>query len=143
MNAKTGRKRKSDGSSNSTESSESTESRKSTEAVKEVIRGLVQASQKNTPSVDSSKAEELMRWLMSLDKAGGLVQYFDVLCVEFDADVKKNISCARMSDYDPKRSVLEAVDPAFFDIINCKKLGHRMLFAHGIARLKFPCRTDS
>ena len=142
MNAKTGRKRKSDGSSNSIESSESTESRKSTEAVKEIIRGLVQASQKNTPSVDSSKAEELMRWLMSLDKTGGLVQYFDVLCVEFDADVKKNISCVRMSD-DPKRPVLEAVDPVFFEIINCKKLGHRMLFAHGIARLKFPCRTDS
>lgn len=86
------------------------------------------------PRVDEGQRAELMRWLESLDDgAGAMLQYFEVLETEFDGDLQQ-IAAAKV-DAAENAGVLGAVDPAFWDTVRVSKVGHKMLFARGIAKL--------
>lgn len=74
---------------------------------------------------------ELKRWLMSLDDGvGAFMQYYEVLETEFDADLVQ-IASAKVEG----GTGLKAVDPSFWDTVKVQKVGHKMVFAKGIARL--------
>lgn len=86
------------------------------------------------PRVDETRGEELRAWLSSLDDgAGAMLQYYDILCAEFDADVAQ-IGAAKVVGGE-KRGILGVVDPSFWDTVRVEKTGHKMLFARGIAKL--------
>lgn len=86
------------------------------------------------PRVDEARAAELRAWLEGLDDgAGAMVQYFDVLAGEFDADLAQ-IAAAKVEGGE-RQGILGVVDPAFWDTVRVEKTGHKMLFARGIAKL--------
>jgi len=70
------------------------------------------------------------------DGAGALLQYYDILEAEFDADLSM-IAAAKVPQPDggEKRGVLSVVDPSFWETVKVQKTGHKMLFARGIAKL--------
>eukprot|EP00812_Abedinium_dasypus_P014480 NODE_8008_length_406_cov_189.888889.p4 GENE.NODE_8008_length_406_cov_189.888889~~NODE_8008_length_406_cov_189.888889.p4 ORF type:complete len:87 (+),score=39.04 NODE_8008_length_406_cov_189.888889:3-263(+) len=83
---------------------------------------------------EDARSAELRNWLSSLDDgAGAMLQYFDVLAAEFDADLAQ-IAAARVEGGE-RRGILGVVDPSFFDTVRVEKTGHKMLFARGIAKL--------
>jgi len=85
------------------------------------------------PRVDVTRAGELRAWLESLDDgAGAMLQYFDVLASEFDADLAQ-IAAAKVEGGE-RRGILGAVDPSFWETVRVAKTGHKMLFARGIAK---------
>lgn len=73
-------------------------------------------------------------WLRSLDDGHGcLLSYMDAIRREFECDFSQ-VAAARLSE--PISSgVLGIVDPSFFEVIGVKSMGHRLLFAKGIAAL--------
>mmetsp|Transcript_156746 Transcript_156746/g.300635 ORF Transcript_156746/g.300635 Transcript_156746/m.300635 type:complete len:1829 (-) Transcript_156746:72-5558(-) len=86
---------------------------------------------------DNQRATELRAWLEGLDDgAGALLQYYDILEAEFDADLSM-IAAAKVPQPDggEKRGVLSVVDPSFWETVKVQKTGHKMLFARGIAKL--------
>jgi len=86
------------------------------------------------PRIDSARAAELHAWLEGLDDgAGAMLQYFDVLSAEFDADLAQ-ISAAKVEGGE-KQGILGVVDPSFWETVRVEKTGHKMLFARGIAKL--------
>jgi len=86
------------------------------------------------PRIDDARAAELREWLEGLDDgAGAMIQYFDVLAAEFDADLAM-IAAAKV-DGGEQHGILGAVDPSFWDTVRVVKAGHKMLFARGIAKL--------
>eukprot|EP00927_Polykrikos_kofoidii_P010886 TRINITY_DN14595_c0_g1_i2.p1 TRINITY_DN14595_c0_g1~~TRINITY_DN14595_c0_g1_i2.p1 ORF type:complete len:2124 (+),score=411.43 TRINITY_DN14595_c0_g1_i2:108-6374(+) len=86
------------------------------------------------PRYDVARASELRSWLQGLDDgAGAMVQYFDVLANEFDADLAQ-IAAAKVDGGD-QGGILGVVDPSFWDTVRVTKAGHKMLFARGIAKL--------
>jgi len=87
------------------------------------------------PRVDDARAAELRAWLEGLDDgAGAMLQYFDVLATEFDADLAQ-IAAAKVDGGEGKRGILGAVDQSFWETVRVEKTGHKMLFARGIAKL--------
>mmetsp|Transcript_78494 Transcript_78494/g.217959 ORF Transcript_78494/g.217959 Transcript_78494/m.217959 type:complete len:271 (+) Transcript_78494:75-887(+) len=86
------------------------------------------------PRYDNARASELRGWLEGLDDGvGAMVQYFDVLATEFDADLAQ-IAAAKVEGGE-KLGILGVVDPSFWDTVRVTKAGHKMLFARGIAKL--------
>jgi len=86
------------------------------------------------PRIDSARAAELHAWLEGLDDgAGAMLQYFDVLSAEFDADLAQ-IAAAKVEGGE-KQGILGVVDPSFWETVRVEKTGHKMLFARGIAKL--------
>mmetsp|Transcript_47639 Transcript_47639/g.153191 ORF Transcript_47639/g.153191 Transcript_47639/m.153191 type:complete len:1994 (-) Transcript_47639:80-6061(-) len=76
----------------------------------------------------------LREWLLALDKgAGTMLQYFDILCTEFDGDLAQ-IAATKIEGR-PEQGFLGQVDPCFWEVVNVRKMGHRMLFAKGISML--------
>jgi len=77
----------------------------------------------------------LKAWLCSLDGGAGLMlQYYEILAAEFDADLAQ-IVAVRHDSRKGQQGLLGMVDPVFWDIVKVRKMGHRMLFARGISRL--------
>eukprot|EP00927_Polykrikos_kofoidii_P057640 TRINITY_DN5179_c0_g1_i2.p1 TRINITY_DN5179_c0_g1~~TRINITY_DN5179_c0_g1_i2.p1 ORF type:complete len:1063 (+),score=265.08 TRINITY_DN5179_c0_g1_i2:46-3234(+) len=78
--------------------------------------------------------EKVWDWLNGLDNGrGALLQYFDVLRNEFDADFSQ-IGAARLPS--PTSSgILQALDPSFFEVVGVASTGHRLLLAKGILAL--------
>lgn len=62
-----------------------------------------------------------------------MLQYFDILAEQFDADLAQ-IAAAKVTDGKVDR-ILDVVDPSFWDTVKVTKAGHKMLFARGIAKL--------
>lgn len=84
--------------------------------------------------MESARAAELLAWLEGLDDgAGAMLQYFDVLSAEFDADLAQ-IAAAKVEGGE-KNGVMGVVDQSFWDTVQVEKTGHKMLFAQGIAKL--------
>jgi hypothetical protein len=84
--------------------------------------------------IEDAGAWELRAWLSSLDDgAGAMLSYFDVLAVEFDADLQQ-IAAAKVEG-GTTLSLLGVVDPSFWETVKVQKAGHKMLFARGIAML--------
>jgi len=77
---------------------------------------------------------KLIAWLKRLDDgAGTMLQYFDRLAAEFDADLTQ--VAAVKNESDNGEGLLGIVDPLFWETIQVHKMGHRMLFARGISQL--------
>jgi len=78
------------------------------------------------------RERQLDKWLLDLDEGmGTLLQYKDVLMSEFDGDLAQIAASKNESD----NGLLPVVDPSFWDTVKVRKIGHRMLFAKGIAQL--------
>jgi len=81
------------------------------------------------------REQQLKNWLLGLDDgAGVLMQYFDVLRDEFDADLMQ-IAGVKGDDSNSTTGLLGAVDPIFWETVKAPKLGHRILLARGILAL--------
>eukprot|EP00930_Biecheleria_cincta_P057525 TRINITY_DN4344_c1_g1_i2.p1 TRINITY_DN4344_c1_g1~~TRINITY_DN4344_c1_g1_i2.p1 ORF type:complete len:2150 (+),score=554.56 TRINITY_DN4344_c1_g1_i2:469-6450(+) len=94
------------------------------------------SAEDSSPQASGSgeRDNELKSWLRSLDQgAGTMLQYYDVLAAEFDSDLQQ-IAAAKI-DGDPSVGIMGTVDPTFWEVVKVTKVGHRMLFAHGIAKL--------
>merc|ERR1712039_744786 len=77
----------------------------------------------------SERNARLKEWLGSLDDgAGCMLQYYDILVTEFDADLAQ--IAAVKCDNSSGQGLLSLVDPIFWEIVKVHKMGHRMLFAH-------------
>jgi len=86
------------------------------------------------PSATDTRDEALRDWLMRLDNGkGALLQYFEVLQHEFDADFGQ-LAAARLEEPSGP-SVTDTIDPNFWDTCGIKQTGHRMLIARGINAL--------
>merc|ERR1712050_139554 len=75
----------------------------------------------------SSREERLKEWLHGLDDGGGmLLQYYDILSTEFEADLAQiaAVKNAPPSGNEPPRSLLDMVDPIFWEIVQVRKMGH-------------------
>lgn len=96
----------------------------------ELVVSLVRSSVPSTTSLHA--------WLMSLDDGGGaMLNYFDVLNVEFDGDLDQ-IAAAKV--HNPGQMFtnmgwISSVDPSFWEVVGVQQVGHKMLFARGIAYL--------
>lgn len=78
---------------------------------------------------------ELWEWLKALDNGrGSCLQYFAALKTEFDSDFVQ-IRAARLPSANSNFGVLACIDPFFFDALNVRPLGHRLLLARGIMKL--------
>lgn len=73
-------------------------------------------------------------WLFELDSGrGSLLRYFGAIRTEFDADFSQ-IAAARLpTPITP--GTLGSIEPSFFEVLGVKPIGHRLLFAKGIAAL--------
>eukprot|EP00927_Polykrikos_kofoidii_P056071 TRINITY_DN50253_c0_g1_i1.p1 TRINITY_DN50253_c0_g1~~TRINITY_DN50253_c0_g1_i1.p1 ORF type:complete len:442 (+),score=64.30 TRINITY_DN50253_c0_g1_i1:77-1402(+) len=81
-----------------------------------------------------SKRDELREWLRWLDGGTGvLLEYFDVLVDEFDGDLVQ-IAAAKVGGSE-QQSVVDKVDPLFWETVGVTRIGHKILFARGIAEL--------
>eukprot|EP00927_Polykrikos_kofoidii_P056726 TRINITY_DN50804_c0_g1_i1.p1 TRINITY_DN50804_c0_g1~~TRINITY_DN50804_c0_g1_i1.p1 ORF type:complete len:458 (+),score=62.64 TRINITY_DN50804_c0_g1_i1:89-1462(+) len=81
-----------------------------------------------------SKQYELYEWLKGLDGGTGvLLEYFDVLVEEFDGNLSQ-IAAAKASG-NGKQSVVDRVDPLFWETVRVTRIGHKIMFARGIAQL--------
>jgi len=91
---------------------------------------------RNHEDIVSERHDELREWLLGLDEGTGvMMQYFDVLVTEFE-DMTQIAAVKNPSDGDEApRSLIDLVDPSFWDAVQVRKMGHRMLFARGIAKL--------
>lgn len=88
----------------------------------------------NADGASNERETKLRQWLLDLDpKSGKMTMYFDVLVAEFDADLVQ-IAAAKNSSGSVK-GVLGVVDTMFWETVGVKTMGHRMLFAKGIAKL--------
>lgn len=86
------------------------------------------------PRVGGEQSDELRTWLEGLDDgAGAMLQYYDVLASEFDADLAQ-IAAAKVEGGETS-GILGVVDPSFWQTVHVAKAGHKMLFARGIAKL--------
>lgn len=73
-------------------------------------------------------------WLEGLDDGvGAMLQYYDALCAEFDGDLSM-IAAAKVEGGE-RKGILGAVDASFWETVRVEKIGHKMLFAKGIAKL--------
>mmetsp|Transcript_117404 Transcript_117404/g.262418 ORF Transcript_117404/g.262418 Transcript_117404/m.262418 type:complete len:242 (-) Transcript_117404:26-751(-) len=89
---------------------------------------------KHTESLSSGMGE-LEDWLLGLDKGrGALLSHKDALVREFDGDLFQ-ISSAWVGA-DDGQSLVNAVDPFFWTAIGVHVMGHKLLFAQGIAALQ-------
>jgi len=83
----------------------------------------------------TEREQKLKDWLLGLDDGSGvLMQYFDVLRDEFDADLTQ-IAAVKGDDGNGTKGLMGAVDPIFWETVKVPKLGHRMLLARGISQL--------
>jgi len=83
----------------------------------------------------TEREQELKDWLLGLDDgAGVLMQYFDVLRDEFDADLSQ-IAAVKGDDANGTKGLFGVVDPIFWEAVKVPKMGHRMLLARGISTL--------
>ncbi|CAE8701921.1 unnamed protein product, partial [Polarella glacialis] len=82
-----------------------------------------------------SNPQALTDWLQSLDGGrGSMLAYEDVLRQHFDGDLRR-IAEARVGEPKLDGGVVSTVDPVFFEVISCEKLGHKIMLAKGIKRL--------
>lgn len=65
---------------------------------------------------------------------GQLLQYYDVLAREFDADLTM-IAAVKVEGGERRGGLIGCVDPSFWETVKVSKMGHRMLFAKGISQL--------
>jgi len=108
------------------------------QSIWEPLDGLEDLKRKREES-QSERELQLRKWLMGLDDGvGAMLQYYDVLASEFEADLTQIAAVKNLpkdDDDGPLRSLTESVDPIFWETVQVKKLGHRMLFARGISHL--------
>ena len=80
------------------------------------------------------RCRDLFDWLMSLDDgAGAMMMYFGNLAYAFDCDLA-NVAKVKI-DGGESYGILGVVDPSFWETVGVIRVGHKMLFARGIARL--------
>eukprot|EP00747_Dinoflagellata_sp_TGD_P180767 gnl/TRDRNA2_/TRDRNA2_33794_c0_seq1.p1 gnl/TRDRNA2_/TRDRNA2_33794_c0~~gnl/TRDRNA2_/TRDRNA2_33794_c0_seq1.p1 ORF type:complete len:715 (+),score=92.32 gnl/TRDRNA2_/TRDRNA2_33794_c0_seq1:35-2146(+) len=86
------------------------------------------------PEFIEDKEKVLWEWLSSLDRGvGALLQYFEVIRQEFEADFTQ-IAAARLPE-PISPGTIGSIDPTFFEVVGVKPLGHRLLLAKGILEL--------
>jgi len=84
---------------------------------------------------EGPQEETLYNWLEGLDnKRGALLQYFDVMRREFDADFSQILAVKLETPTGP--GVLDAIDPMFWEVVQAKSMGHKLLLAKGIYALR-------
>ncbi|CAK9054717.1 unnamed protein product [Durusdinium trenchii] len=90
----------------------------------------------STPdAVEASMERNFREWLLSLDnRRGNLLQYFDALKREFECDFRL-LKSAIITD-EIEGSLLHAIEPSLWSICGVKSIGHKMLLAKGIHKLK-------
>lgn len=105
--------------------------------------GVAQVATKRRREETQAERElQFKDWLSSLDNgAGAMLQYFDRLAAEFDADLTQIKACRISDGTDDHEEVhLGSIDKVLWEAAGIKKLGHRMLFARGIALICNPPR---
>ncbi|CAK9055063.1 unnamed protein product [Durusdinium trenchii] len=86
-------------------------------------------------AVEASMERNFREWLLSLDnRRGNLLQYFDALKREFECDFRL-LKSAIITD-EIEGSLLHAIEPSLWSICGVKSIGHKMLLAKGIHKLK-------
>lgn len=86
--------------------------------------------------------QELREWLAKLDGGrGALLQYFEVLCREFDADLRQ--LAAMKLDKPATVGFVERVDSNLFEVLGVKQMGHRLLMAKGVVGLPDPTTPEA
>merc|ERR1712232_1044751 len=82
----------------------------------------------------TEEEKPVWNWLKNLDHGrGALLEYFDVIRREFDADFAQ-IAAARLpTPISP--GTLGSIDPSFFEVLGVTSAGHRLLLAKGIMQL--------
>lgn len=84
------------------------------------------------PPEDTGDAEELRKWLLSLDGGrGALERYLQPLRVEF-GDLQALHSAVLPASKCKSNSLVGRIDPAFWDALDVRALGHQLLFSKGI-----------
>merc|ERR1712203_566784 len=74
-------------------------------------------------------------WLRNLDGgAGELMQYSEGLNAEFESNLSL-IATLKTGELGDSNSVIECVDPYFWEVVNASKFSHKLYFARGIATL--------
>merc|ERR1711924_575942 len=77
---------------------------------------------------------KLHNWLASLDAGGGrLLRYFDVLCAEFEGDLRQIAAVRLARPVSP--GMLGFIDPSFWQVCGVELTGHRILLAKAIRAL--------
>merc|ERR1712113_650056 len=74
-------------------------------------------------------------WLRNLD--GGqeeMMQYADVLNGEFDSNLSL-IATLKTAEIGETNSIVDCVDPYFWDVVKVSKFSHKLYFARGVATL--------
>jgi len=94
----------------------------------------LQARPAAAAATEDARERELHEWLLALDGGkGALLRYLDVLKREFDSDFTQ-ISAVRLAE-PVAPGIVGTVDPFFWEVCSVKTIGHRLLFAKGIAAL--------
>jgi len=84
----------------------------------------------------SGREDQLRDWLVGLDGTGMMLQYYDVLASEFEADLTQIAAVKNApTGEEPPRSLIDNIDPIFWEIVQIRKMGHKMLFARGVSQL--------
>jgi len=84
------------------------------------------------PGGDSE--QRVWEWLESLDGGrGSMLQYFEAVKNEFDADFSQ-LAAARLAQ-PIAAGTLGCIEPSFFEVLDVKSVGHRLLFAKGLLAL--------
>merc|ERR1712194_450322 len=78
--------------------------------------------------------QRLWDWLAAMDGGkGAMLQYFGPIKSEFDADFSQ-IVASRLAQ-PISAGVLGSIEPSFFEVLDMKPVGHRLLFARAINAL--------
>jgi len=86
-----------------------------------------------SPAAAGPGAEELSKWLFSLDSGGALQRYLPALHREFAS--LEELGAAMIASAEGSASVLQCIEPSVFEILGVESLGHRLMLAKGIVSL--------
>lgn len=89
----------------------------------------------NKTTKTTSKTCDLQRWLREAAPTGALQEYEEILIRELDGDKMNLLEFVTSSSTSPVRRI----DPLLWQMLECKKAGHKILLATAIIRLSELC----
>jgi len=94
-------------------------------------------------SEEQNRFDKLLKWLKGLDNGkGAMIRFFDPLVSEFDGDLMQIAAAMKDSGEKSRCSLVETVDPMFWDVLGVETIGQKMLLARGIAKLCMQCKQS-
>lgn len=88
-----------------------------------------------------SREQEMRSWLLALDKGkGSLLRYLDAIEREFECDFSQ-LAAAQLLVATGPGSVAR-IEPSFWEALDVKSMGHKLLLAKALLLLDTQCSED-